>query len=539
LLEATIGSRLTGAQADLLADTIGKDLQVRTTIIATDGAVVGDSELDTAQLAKAENHLERPEVQSALKTGFGRSERYSRTLKKQMLYMALPLAAESGSSRWIVRVAVPVADIASVEVNVQKIIVAAVMIALAASILLSVLISFFISKPLSEMAAVARQMARGDFSRRAYARTSDEIGDLAAALSYMADEIKATVGKVTGEQAKLEAVLSSMADGVMVTDEKGRIVLINPSLRRMLLVDEAPEGKTPIEVIRNAAVQEIVSRTLGGSGGTAAGEIQIVQPHERSLKVNGVSVTRAGKVRGTVLVFHDITELKRLERVRRDFVANVSHELRTPIANIRGYAETLMSGALEDKEHAKDFLSVIYQESGRLARLIEDILDLSKIESGAMTLACSAIPVDAPLRRACVIVENQARQKSIVLRTEIPEGLPQVKADEMRLSQVFVNLLDNAIKFTPEGGTVTVSAVHDGAFIRIDVIDTGIGIPEKDLPRVFERFYRVDKAHARDLGGTGLGLSIVKHIVTIHGGDIRVSSMPGRGSTFSFTIPLA
>lgn len=343
---------------------------------------------------------------------------------------------------------------------------------------------------------------------------------------------------VISEVAKLETVLSSMVEGVMVTDGKGRIVLMNPAIRKLFLVDSPPEGKISLEVVRNTEVQNIVSTLLKGEQKLRTEEILVYLPEEKVLKVNGAIVMKDRKIEGSVLVFHDITELRRLERIRQDFVANVSHELRTPISSIKGYSETLLEGAIEDKDNAKDFISIIYKESNRLAKLIDDLLNLSKIESNGMKMVFLPVDVLSVINRIVSIIDKQAKLKSISIRIDALSGLRKVLADETRLSQVILNLLDNAIKYTHENGVITITVLsRDVKFIQVDVSDTGIGIPEKDLPRIFERFYRVDKARSRELGGTGLGLSIVKHIIHAHGGEVWVKSEPGKGSTFSFTIP--
>jgi two-component system phosphate regulon sensor histidine kinase PhoR len=342
----------------------------------------------------------------------------------------------------------------------------------------------------------------------------------------------------TGE-AKLETVLKSMAEGVLVVNKNGDILIMNPSLRRIFLIDADPQGKSPLELIRNVTVQDIIDRTLKGEQTLVSQELLLYSPEERTLRINSAAITRDNIIEGAILVFHDITELRRLEQIRQDFVANVSHELRTPISSIKGYAETLLEGALEDKDNAKEFISIIYQDSNRLANLINDLLDISKIESGKMKMNFIALDPVSVIRRAINVIENQAKVKSISLKLKLPPETPKIKADETRISQVIINLLDNAIKYTPENGLVTISAHVVGNTLQIDVADTGIGISEKDLPRIFERFYRVDRARSRELGGTGLGLSIVKHIVQAHAGQVWVKSELGRGSTFSFTIPLA
>lgn len=537
LIESTLSGGLSQQQANQIAHTIGRNLKVRATIIRADGTVMGDSELSDLQLRDVENHLERPEVQEAFTSGFGQSERYSRTIKQRMLYMAVPLVVKEKEIPWIVRVAVPVAEVAGLERKLGRIIAAAVFLAFLCSAALSFGVSLYVSQPLSEMAAIARSMARGDFSKKIYISSKDEVGDLAAALNQMSEEIREMIGRVTGEEAKFSAVLSSMQAGVMVTDEKGRIVLLNPSLRKLFMVDVPAEGKLPIEVIRNAAVQDIATRALQGVRALASDEVQLNVPQERFIQVNGAPIVREGRCTGAIIVFHDITELKRLERIRKDFVANVSHELRTPIASIKGYAETLLDGALQDPQHAKEFIRIIYENSDRLAKLIEDLLDLSKIESGKMKIAFLPVDIADAFQRAVAVIANQASSKAISIQSTIPAELPKVLADETRLSQVFVNLLDNAVKYTPEKGTVTVTVSVKDRFVQVDITDTGPGIPPNDLSRIFERFYRVDKAHSRELGGTGLGLSIVKHIVQIHGGSVWAESEPGAGSTFSFTIP--
>jgi len=389
------------------------------------------------------------------------------------------------------------------------------------------------------MSSIAKSMAQGDFSRKASIHSRDEIGDLARALNVMSEDIKDKIEKINSERVKLDLVLSSMFEGVIVTDAEEQIILMNPSLRKLFFLETSPEGKMPLEVIRNTAVEEMVERIIKGRQHLATEEIVVNTPEEKTFKINGVPIMRNNRLEGAILVFHDITELRRLEKIRRDFVANVSHELRTPISSIKGYAETLLEGALEDKDNAREFINIIYQDANRLASLINDLLDLSKIESDKLKMSFTALDPVVLIKKAVTIVDNQAKAKSITLKVDIPQSLPRIRADETRFSQVMINLLDNAVKYSSEGGSATISAqvVENG--LQVDISDTGIGISEADLPRIFERFYRVDKARSRELGGTGLGLSIVKHIVSAHGGQIRVKSEPGHGSTFSFIIPLA
>jgi len=516
---------------------IGATLGLRVTIIAPDGKVLGDTDLTREQLLTVENHSDRPEVKDALAKGFGVSKRFSYTINKEMLYMAVP--SGFGINRGVLRLAVPLHDIDLLEGKIRKMVGVSVVAILLFSLGLTIFVSVFISRPLSEMSLIAQAMAQGDFSKKVFIHSQDEIGDLSQALNAMSENIKDKIESINSEKAKLGSVLSSMFEGVIVTGADEKIILMNPSLRKLFFIDSNPEGKKPLEVIRNTAVDEMIERVIQGKQQLATEEIIISMPEEKILKVNGVPIMSNNRLEGAILVFHDITELRRLEKIRQDFVANVSHELRTPISSIKGYAETLLDGALADKVNAKEFISIIYQDANRLASLINDLLDLSKIESGKLKMSFAALDPDLLITKGIMVMDNQAKAKSITLKTDIPQNLPKIKADETRLTQVMINLLDNAIKYSSEGAVATVSAKVVDDALQIDISDTGIGISEEDLPRIFERFYRVDKARSRELGGTGLGLSIVKHIVSAHGGQVWVKSEPGYGSIFSFTIPLA
>ncbi|MFA5363300.1 MAG: histidine kinase dimerization/phospho-acceptor domain-containing protein, partial [Candidatus Omnitrophota bacterium] len=509
LLEALPKDKTFSADFQASAVKIGNILGLRATIIAPDGKVLGDTDLTGEQLPAVENHAGRPEVKDALAKGFGVSKRFSYTIKKDMLYMAVPFGAESG--RGILRLSVPLQDIEMLQEKIRRVVGVSVAGILLFSLGLTVFLSVFISRPLSEMSSIAKSMAQGDFSRKASIHSRDEIGDLARALNVMSEDIKDKIEKINSERVKLDLVLSSMFEGVIVTDAEEKIILMNPSLRKLFFLETSPEGKMPLEVIRNTAVEEMVERIIKGRQHLATEEIVVNTPEEKTFKINGVPIMRNNRLEGAILVFHDITDLRRLEKIRRDFVANVSHELRTPISSIKGYAETLLEGALEDKDNAREFINIIYQDANRLASLINDLLDLSKIESDKLKMSFTALDPVVLIKKAVTIVDNQAKAKSITLKVDIPQSLPRIRADETRFSQVMINLLDNAVKYSSEGGSATISAqvVENG--LQVDISDTGIGISEADLPRIFERFYRVDKARSRELGGTGLGLSIVKH----------------------------
>ncbi len=537
LLEADSIQRLRSQELDKIADETGRDLGLRVTIIGLDGTVLGDSELDKQALRAVENHLYRPEVQEALKSDFGESRRFSTTIKKDMLYMACTFGKDNPQG--IVRLAMPLSEIELISNRLKKILVISFLPAFILTIIASFIASLFISKPIKEMSRIAKDIAGGDLSKRLSISANDETGDLVKAFNYMAEQIRLRIDEITSSKSRLEAVLLSMFEGVMVIDSMGTILLMNQTLKEFFLVKQESLGKRPLEIIRNIEIQEIADSVLKLKPGVISREISILLPEEKILLVHATPVIKEKTTEGAVLVFHDITELRSLEKIRQDFVANVSHELRTPISSIKGYAETLLEGAIEDKDNIRDFISIIYQDSNRLASLIDDLLDLSRIESDKMKLVLLPLEVKQILTSTIGVLEKSAKEKSIAIALDIPDGLPKVLADDKRLSQVFLNLLDNAVKYTPDNGLVKINAYAKEKFVQIDISDTGIGIPEKDLIRIFERFYRVDKARSRELGGTGLGLSIVKHIVQAHGGQVWVKSELGRDSTFSFTIPKA
>ena len=536
-LEEKISENITSYDLDGVADTIGKDLELRVTVIGLDGTVYGDSELDGKDLLEVENHLYRPEVQQALKSGFGESGRFSITVKKDMLYVASTYGRER--SQGIIRLSIPLLEVEQISGHLKKILIAAFLFAFILAIIISFLVSGFISKPIRSMSLAAQDIAHGNFSKRVLATSNDEIGDLAKAFNFMTEQIRTRIEEVTTNKSRLEAVLLSMFEGVMVVDISGTILLMNQTLKDFLLVKEEPIGKRPLEVIRNIEIQEIVGRALKLNQGLESCEISVLFPEEKILLVHATPIIRNEATEGAVLVFHDITELRQLEKIRQDFVANVSHELRTPVSSIKGYAETLLEGALEDKKNAKEFLKIIHSDSDRLARLIDDLLDLSKIESGRLRMGLKPCATRPIVERVVSGLSRQVADKSIAITIDMPKDLSKIMADEARIAQVLLNLIDNAVKYTPREGKITILAKVKNAFVQIDVSDTGVGIPEKDLPRIFERFYRVDKARSRELGGTGLGLSIVKHIIQAHNGEVFVQSVEGQGSTFTFTIPKA
>ncbi|MBU1087730.1 MAG: HAMP domain-containing protein [Candidatus Omnitrophica bacterium] len=530
-------TNITSYVLDPIADKIGHDLDLRTTFIALDGTVFGDSEFDLDELSKVENHLYRPEVQQAMQSGIGQSRRFSTTVKKDFLYTAVLF--KKNNSQGIVRLSIPLSEIDELLNNLTLTLEIALLAAFLLAGLVSYLASIFISRPIKEISWAAKDIAQGNFARKILIYSNDEIGDLANAFNYMSEQIETKIEEVSQSKSRLEAVFLSMFEGVMIVDTEGAVLLMNQALKNVLKVKENPIGKKPIEVIRNLQIQEIVENVLEPESALIAKEISTLLPEEKVLLVHATRIEKDKQTEGAVLVFHDVTALRGLEKIRQEFVANVSHELRTPISSIKGFAETLLSGAMEDQENARDFLKIILADSDRLACLIDDLLNLSKIESGKLIMEKKSCKIAEIVEKVIASLKVQLKDKSIIAKINIPVNIPNVLADETRIKQVLLNLVENAIKYNIPDGEIIISAQEIGSFIKVDIMDTGIGIPNKDLPRLFERFYRVDKARSRELGGTGLGLSIVKHIIQSHGGEVFVESVERKGSTFSFTIPRA
>jgi two-component system phosphate regulon sensor histidine kinase PhoR len=385
------------------------------------------------------------------------------------------------------------------------------------------------------------QLVSTTLDREVQINSKDELGNLSKTIGEMGIQLKNTIEEISREKDYLQTILKGMEEGVLVVDEKKRIKMMNEALRSLLPISSDVADKTPLEIIRNAALESAIERVLHG-GKSEAFEMEVPAAEGKTLEVNVVAISSASKdsdatVPGAIAVFHDITRLKRLEKIRQDFVANVSHELRTPLTTIKGYAETLLEGALKE-EVASQFVQVIKRHTDRLTKIVEDLLMLSKIESREFQLKREIILLSAFIDDVIDFVKELAEKKKIsISRNEIPSSL-SVEADRNYLEQVLINLLDNAIKYTPEGGRVMISAIEkDQREIQFSINDTGIGIPKEDIPRIFERFYRVDKGRSQESGGTGLGLSIVKHLVQAHGGSIWVESQIGKGSTFYFTLP--
>ncbi|OHB33809.1 MAG: PAS domain-containing sensor histidine kinase [Desulfuromonadaceae bacterium GWB2_53_15] len=521
-----------------LAESIGTVIKARVTLIAPDGTVIGDSDVGMARLAQLENHLQRPELQEALKHGSGSAMRYSDTLRTSMLYSAMTYG--SGRTDGFIRLAMPLEYLASARNTLHGMVGGATVVTILIALLFSYALSNLTTKPLRDMADAAARIGHGSRKAKIPVDSNDEIGQLAGVLNDMSERIEDQVQRLSAEKQRLDTILRSMGEGVMVTAPDGVITLVNPAFRRLFSIAGEVEGKKLVEISRHPDLLEAFNDLAKPEVNELLREISI-QPNDITLFTHWVPLNVDGLRQGIVAVFHDITDLKKAENMRRDFVANVSHELRTPVTIIKGYAETLLDGTLvSDPARAIRFVEIISSHSERLTNLINDILTLSSLETKEALLELNPMDVSGTIAKACMLLQERAVNKKIIIINETVGGaLPRVMADQGRLEQVMVNLLENAIKYTPDGGAVRLFTEDDGECVKISVSDTGIGIPFKDLPRIFERFYRVDEARTREQGGTGLGLAIVKHIVQLHGGNVSVTSEPGQGSVFSFTLKKA
>ncbi|WP_066634841.1 two-component system histidine kinase PnpS [Desulfolucanica intricata] len=395
-------------------------------------------------------------------------------------------------------------------------------------------------RPLKKMNEVTQDMARGNFDKEIIIQNQDEIGELAANINYMAHQLKTMISDITAEKNRAQAILDSMADGVIAVNQYGQVLLINPAVEEIFAVDrQACQGKKILEIIRNYELEQLLMQALQKNEPMVR-ELRILTPGEpRTFRVHLTPLkTSDSEAEGVVAVLRDITERRKLENMRTEFVANVSHELRTPLTSIRGFLETLLDGAMEEPEIARRFLEHMSEEAERLTRLIDDLLNLSKIEDRQAVPNFQSQEMAEIIHRVAPVYEPRAREKGLTFMVNLSPNLPPVIGDADMLTQVLTNLIDNAIKYTPAGGKIEIIARAGEREVMVSVKDTGIGIPTDSLARIFERFYRVDKARSREMGGTGLGLSIVKHIIEKHGGSLGVTSTVGKGSTFTFTLPV-
>jgi len=524
------------AKLDVLCKELGERTETRFTIILPDGMVVGDTLEDPERM---ESHAGREEIVGALAGDPATSTRYSRTVQKRLMYAALPVSVE-GRILGVVRAARGVTGIDATLVDVYRQVALAGAIALLAAALLSFFVSRHISRPLEAMRQGAERFAEGRFDKKLAISGARELSALGKAMNLMAAQLDDRIKTIMRQRNEQEAVLASMIEGVLALDMEERILHMNQAAAELLNVrPEQAQGCRIHEVARKADLQRFVARTLA-SPVPVEGEIVLRDGKERFLQAHGTVLRDARKKDiGVLIVLNDVTRLRRLENVRRDFVANVSHELKTPITAIKGSVETLLDGAMDELDAAVNFLKIIAKQADRLNAIIDDLLALSRIEQGAETngMPMEIDAVEPALRSALQSCEVAATDKSIHLRLQCAQGL-RAKINAPLLEQAVVNLVDNAIKYSDQKSEVHIEAGHQQGEVVIRVRDRGCGIAQEHLPRLFERFYRVDKARSRRQGGTGLGLAIVKHIVQAHGGKITVNSVLGEGSEFTIHLPM-
>ncbi len=504
--------------SDSLADRLGAITGLRVTLISSDGTVLGDSEVDRDRLSAVENHADRPEVAAALSGGVGHDTRASETVALRFLYVAVP------DRHGVVRVATPLAEVQEFLIRTRQVAAGSAILALILTALLAGLLHRFRTEPVERLVSVLRQVGAGDLGRRTGIAGHGELASVGRAIDEMAIRLQDRFSTLQNERSDLETVLERLDTGLAVLDPTGHIRRVNPAFETWV-------GRGGIEGLRLASMfrdprnREAMESALAGSESR----------HESELGARTVLLSALPLDGGALVAIQDVTRTRQLEGIRRDFVANVSHELKTPITTVRGFAEALADGALSE-EQARQFAERILANVERMRALIDDLLDLSRIESGVWKPDLDECSVADLVDTAWDSLQPVAHSRKIELEREVPRSL-QVSADRDALIQVLCNLLDNAIRFTPDGGSVRVSARREEHGLRIEVADDGPGIPSDQLDRVFERFYRVDTGRSRQAGGTGLGLSIVKHLVAAHGGRTRIESELGRGTRVWFTIP--
>jgi two-component system phosphate regulon sensor histidine kinase PhoR len=520
---------------DLLCKRIGRRASTRITIILPSGKVIGDSREDPAEM---DNHVDRPEFMQALTGPSGTSMRYSRTLEKNMMYVGIPVRANEQTLA-VVRTSIPVTaiDVALKEIQI-RIAGAGLVIALFAAAL-SLIVSRRITRPIEELKKGAESFARGDFQCTLPVSESEEIGGLAEAMNEMARQLHERINTIIGQRNEIEGVLCSMIEGVIAVDMDERVLSMNNAAARMFGCNPSEaQGRSIQEIVRNTVLRQFVTDTLS-SVKPVERDVVLSSNGDLFLSGHGTLLQDAqGKQIGALIVLNDVTRLRRLEEIRRDFVANVSHEIKTPITAIKGFVETLREGAVKNPDDAERFLGIIEKHVERLEAIIEDLLNLSRIERGTERQENELVEnsVKDVLETAIQVCEVGAVARKIDIELSCPENLFS-KMEPRLLEQAVVNLLDNAVKYSNEESSIRVEASQGEGEIILSVRDEGCGIEKKHLSRLFERFYRVDKARSRQLGGTGLGLAIVKHIAQAHGGHVNVESTPGKGSTFSIYLP--
>jgi len=512
-----------------------KITESRVTIIDPFGRVLLDSEKDPSLM---ENHSDRPEFIEALSKGIGSRVRYSSTLGTHMLYVAVPIPGSTGDPEGVVRLSLETSELERLKRAVGNQISKTALVACLLVAGGTIVISRSITNPLRELLSGVAAIKEGNYGHKVPINNNDEIGQLCKAFNEMSIELQTKIREINDEKARSQAILRNMADGVIAVNTAGEVFLFNNAASNIFNRPASEVlNRQLLDAIRNHELKQILDDAL--SSGFVSREMQFLTPVKKYLRVHASRLeNEAGEVAGVVGVVQDVTDLKRLEQMRTEFVANVSHELKTPLTAIKGFVEALLDGAHDDPGTRLRFLDIIARESQRLESLISDLLDLSRIESGRLQMSRQPLNLHEIVGQVFRFFASAAAEKSITLCNQVSPTLEKADGDPGLISQVLTNLIDNSVKYSGRGGRVSVSAQVRDDYIEVSVADNGIGIPREHLPRIFERFYRVDKARSRELGGTGLGLSIVKHIVESHGGSVRIESEVGKGTIVTFTLPL-
>ncbi len=505
----------------------------RITFVDFNGNVLGESETDFHSM---ENHLHRKEIQEALKGGIGEDIRFSDTLKVDFLYIATPIT----SSETIIRISVPLTQLKKIEQIIWIYTAIGILTGLLLTTILALRFSSAIIRPINQLISVSKEISNGNYSKRADIKTNDEIGQLANTFNETTSKLERTLSELTDKNLKVDSIINSMISGVVAVDNNYRVVLINTIACDMFGIKNGPGviGINILEIIRNNQISNLLSDAVEKNISQIS-EIETVNPEGKIYRVYSNPIKAKDKsavTSGGIATIHDITNIKKLEQIRTEFVSNVTHELKTPLTSIRGFIETLKNGAIEDKNVSLKFLDIIDIESERLYVLINDILQLSEIETKQIDSNIEVHNVKSILDEIVSVLTVAANKKKILLSYEVDENIT-IKANRDRIKQMLINLVDNGIKYGSENGYVNVNVIKRDGKIIFTIKDSGIGIAEEHIPRIFERFYRVDKGRSRNMGGTGLGLSIVKHIVNLYNGNISIKSEVGKGSEFIIQLP--
>jgi two-component system phosphate regulon sensor histidine kinase PhoR len=500
---------------------LGKEINTRITVIDKDGWVLVDSETDPETL---ENHRGRPEVIRALEGAVGRSLRFSNTLKEEMLYVAIPLY-RGGEIVGVLRTSLFSRDINLLLGDLRTRILSLSLAVIVLALFGVILFSRSLSRPIGALSDGAQRVASGDFDARVILRNKDELGELAESFNNMTEKIKTLFADLELQKEELNSIISSIQQGLLVLDREGRVRFSNQSFQMVFQNDDL-EGKYYWEILREPGLADLVQK-VSTARENLVDEIDL---RDRTFACSATFIAANEEI---VIILHDITAIKNLEKVKKDFVANVSHELRTPLTAIKGFVETLDE---EVREDLRRYVRIIQRHTDRLSNIVRDLVLLSDLEEGERRTEFEPVPLPKLVEDAILLFAQKLEEKNLAIVVEVPPEFPSIQGDPFRLEQLLINLIDNAIKYT-EAGEIRVILKEEGERVRIEVHDSGIGIPADDIARIFERFYVVNKSRSKLMGGTGLGLSIVKHIVLLHGGDIHVQSRVGIGTTFSVTLP--